>query len=368
MLLYFTVGYSLLNVLDPKATGAMVEAILPEEKLVLLDQMRDRFLHPTSDSFTAYANAILDEDGEDGGDDLDDTIDPTREEVTVLSSEGSDRSREGLIPRSLRAGPTQGAVNEPVGDDVDVPTDVAEQLETRKKKKVDKSEKNMKVEDPVAGAPRKQPSNFSLLDYVVVSDTLPGLDTGDKCAERDPDDDATLTDIMKKKKVLEDKKKELDEKVAAALAAKKTKLQKETPPAPSESKIDLGVFSEKHGNLLEKIFAASGSQGAKSGKGTRKFDISKITPPTSSPSRTFGLSPPHPDPRGKEKKDEVEQVENVTENVVEVGGDGGGGGDGRGEGADTEAESSEATPRHTIYTKRPPGSRGGGTSGVRRSP
>ncbi|KAJ0792308.1 hypothetical protein HanOQP8_Chr01g0016421 [Helianthus annuus] len=190
---------------------------------------------------------------------------------------------------------------------------------------------------------------------------------GDKCAERDPDDDATLMEIMKKKKVLEDKKKELDEQVAAALAAKKTKLQKETPPAPSESEIDLGVFSAKHGNLLEKIFAASGSQGAKSGKGTRKFDISKITPPTSPPSRTFGLSPPHPDPRGKEKKDEVEQVENVTENVVGVGGDGGGGG-GRGEGADTEAESSEATPRHTIYTKCAPGSGGGGTSGVRGSP
>ncbi|MFS7998906.1 hypothetical protein Hanom_Chr12g01159591 [Helianthus anomalus] len=44
------------------------------------------------------------------------------------------------------------------------------------------------------------------------------------------------------------------------------------------------------------------------------------------------------------------------------------GGDGRGEGVDTEAKSSEATPRHTIYTKRPPGSGGGGTSGVRRSP
>ncbi|MFS7938884.1 hypothetical protein Hanom_Chr05g00445071 [Helianthus anomalus] len=28
-----------------------------------------------------------------------------------------------------------------------------------------------------------------------------------KCTERDPDDDATLTEIMKKKKVLEDKKK-----------------------------------------------------------------------------------------------------------------------------------------------------------------
>ncbi|KAJ0651617.1 hypothetical protein HanOQP8_Chr15g0562881 [Helianthus annuus] len=155
-------------------------------------------------------------------------------------------------------------MNEPVGDDVDVPTDIAEQLETRKKKKKDKSEKKKKkAEEPVTGAPRKQPSNLSFLDYVVVSDTLSGLDAGDKRVERDPNDDATLTEILKKKKVLEDKKKELDEQDAAALAPKKSKLQKETPPAPSESEVDLGVFSAKCGNLLQKIYAASGSQGTR---------------------------------------------------------------------------------------------------------
>ncbi|KAM0056540.1 hypothetical protein Hdeb2414_s0006g00219551 [Helianthus debilis subsp. tardiflorus] len=69
------VGYSLLNILDPKAAGAMVEAILPEGKPVWLNQIRDRFLHPTSDSIAAYANAIL---GDDGVDDLDDVADPTR--------------------------------------------------------------------------------------------------------------------------------------------------------------------------------------------------------------------------------------------------------------------------------------------------
>ncbi|KAF5759501.1 hypothetical protein HanXRQr2_Chr16g0742031 [Helianthus annuus] len=93
------VGYSLLNVLDPKAAGAMVEAILPERKPVWLDQIWDRFLHPTSGSFATYANTIL---GEDDGSDFDDTTDPTREEVIVLSSEGSGRPREGLIPRSPR--------------------------------------------------------------------------------------------------------------------------------------------------------------------------------------------------------------------------------------------------------------------------
>ncbi|MFS7984775.1 hypothetical protein Hanom_Chr11g00990521 [Helianthus anomalus] len=263
MLLCFTVGYSLLNVLDPKAAGAMVEAIFPEGKLVWLDQIRDRFLHPTSDNVAAYANAIL---GEDGGDDLDDTTDPTQGEVIILSSGGSDRSQEGLTSRPTRAGPPQGTAIWPVNvhvadDDVETAVDTAEQLEIqKKKKKEDKSDEN-KVEGTTVKAPRKHPSTSSFLSYVVVSNTLSGLDAGDKRTEHDPDDDATLTEIMKKKKVLEDKKKELDEKAAAALATKKSKLQRETPPGPSESEIDLGVFSAKHGNLLEKIYASSGSKG-----------------------------------------------------------------------------------------------------------
>ncbi|KAJ0663938.1 hypothetical protein HanLR1_Chr13g0486541 [Helianthus annuus] len=97
---------------------------------------------------------------------------------------------------------------------------------------------------------------------------------------------------MKKRKTLEVKKRELDEQAAAALAAKKSNLQKETPPAPSESEIDMGVFSTKRGNLLEKIYVASAPQGVKSGKASRKTHISKITPPTSPPSRTFGSPPP----------------------------------------------------------------------------
>ncbi|KAM0014184.1 hypothetical protein Hdeb2414_s0037g00732861 [Helianthus debilis subsp. tardiflorus] len=62
----------------------------------------------------------------------------------------------------------------------------------------------------------------------------------------------------------------------------------------------------------------------KSGKGARKIDISKITPPASPPSRTFDLSPPHSDPKGKRKEDDVE-VEQVREDVVA----GAGGGEAR---------------------------------------
>ncbi|KAJ0860434.1 hypothetical protein HanRHA438_Chr13g0623631 [Helianthus annuus] len=108
----------------------------------------------------------------------------------------------------------------------------------------------------------KRPSTLPFLDYVVVSDTLSGLGAGEKRVGHDPDDNATLTEMMKKK-ALEDKKRKLDEQAAAMLAAKRTRLQKEAPPAPSESEIDLEVFTAKHGNLLEKIFLASGSHGTR---------------------------------------------------------------------------------------------------------
>ncbi|KAJ0725798.1 hypothetical protein HanPI659440_Chr12g0462971 [Helianthus annuus] len=290
------VGYSLLNVLDTKAGGAMIEAIQAKGRPTWLDQIRNRFLHPTSESFAAYANTIL---GEDDEDDFDDTTDLTLEEVIVLSCEGSDRSHEGLTPHSPRAGPAQGAVNEPVNEPIgdDPLVETAEQLETRKKKKLDKSEKKeKKVEEKVTDAPRKRPSILPFMDYFVVFDTLSGLDAWRKRTERDPEDDETLIEIVKKKKVLDDKKKELNEQAAAALTAKRAKLQKENPPASSEFEIDMGVFSAKRGNLLEEIYVASGSRGAKSGKGPRKIDISKITPPASPPSKTFDLSPPPPPP------------------------------------------------------------------------
>ncbi|MFS7993592.1 hypothetical protein Hanom_Chr12g01095921 [Helianthus anomalus] len=63
------------------------------------------------------------------------------------------------------------------------------------------------------------------------------------------------------------------------------------------------------------------------------------------------------------------QLSKLGGGVCAGGGDAGAdGGDRRGGVVETEVESSEATPCHTIYTKRPPGSGGGGTSGVRQSP
>ncbi|KAJ0768816.1 hypothetical protein HanLR1_Chr03g0106011 [Helianthus annuus] len=105
---------------------------------------------------------------------------------------------------------------------------------------------------------------------------------------------------------------------------KKSKLQKETTATPSESEIDFGVFSEKTGNWLEKLF--------KSASGPR-----------------------------------VEQVGNVVEDVAAGACAGRGGA--HAEGVEIEVESSEATPRQgAIYTKRVRISGGGGASGTRQSP
>ncbi|MFS7916006.1 hypothetical protein Hanom_Chr02g00172031 [Helianthus anomalus] len=93
--------YSLMNVFGPKAGGAMVVAALPEGRPLWLEQIRNNFLHPTSESMAAYANTIL---GEDDGDDIDVDPTPTRGEVIILLSEESARSYQDLIQRSARAG------------------------------------------------------------------------------------------------------------------------------------------------------------------------------------------------------------------------------------------------------------------------
>ncbi|MFS7992569.1 hypothetical protein Hanom_Chr12g01083851 [Helianthus anomalus] len=331
-----------------------------------LDQIRGRFLHPTADSLGRYANEVL---GEDIGGD---PVDHGREEIIVLSSESSDPSLEGLTFRCARAGTARGGVAEPVheavgdDDDVETPADPSAQLESRKRARTIKlGKEEEKAEGKTVGSSRKQRSTLPCLDYVVVSDTLSGLGVVERGRGSDPDDSATLTEHMKKK-ALEDHKRRLDEQSAALLAAKKAKLHKEATPAPSESEIDLGVFSGSRTNLLEEIFAASAPPTVvKFGKKPRIIDISQITPPASPPSRTVGLTPPHDDVEADKKEG------GVTEDVGEGGGDagvvGGDGGAGKGKGVEVEVESSEATPRQTIYTKRPSGG-DGATSGAVRSP
>uniref|UniRef100_A0A251TRA1 Putative transposase (Putative), gypsy type n=1 Tax=Helianthus annuus TaxID=4232 RepID=A0A251TRA1_HELAN len=339
-------GYSLLNALDPKSAGAMVEAIQADGHPTWLEQIRGRFLHPTDESLSRYADEVL---GEDVWDDF---VDWGREEVIVLSSGSSDPNVGDLTSHYARAGTAPGGVADPVheivgdDDDAEASVDPSAQLETRKKARTDKSgRREEKPESKGAGSSR----------------------VGEKSQQSDPDDGATLSEHMKKK-ALDDHKRRLDEQAAAVFAAKKAKLQKEVPPAPSESEIDLGVFSGGRGNLLEEIYAASAPLPvSKTSKKPRAADISRITPPTSPPSRTVGLTPPRDGADANVGGGEG-FVEGTFEGGDATGGDVGGdvGGD-KGKGVEVQMESSETTPQQTIYTKRPPGE-GGATSGFVRSP
>ncbi|KAJ0692917.1 hypothetical protein HanPI659440_Chr15g0591321 [Helianthus annuus] len=308
-----------MNVFDPKAGGAMVVAALHEGRSLWVDQIRDKFMHPSSESMATYANAVL---GDDGEDETGVDLAHTREEPILLSSEESAGSYQDLTHRSMRAGPQRGAAHEPavkgvVTPVVDLQAGVAEQMETRKKRKEERTE-GKTAEEPVA-------------DHL------------------------------------------------------------ESTTAPSESEIDLGVFSKKTGNRLEKIiqvffctmrcdlfhcmyfescptsfdclcFVTASSKSARSGP---KIGISKITPPASPPSKPLDLSPPRPDPKGKGKEDDVEvdQSERVVENVAA----GTGRANVHAESVETEWESSEATPPGTVYTKRVRGSRGSGASAAGRA-
>ncbi|MFS7999140.1 hypothetical protein Hanom_Chr12g01162501 [Helianthus anomalus] len=271
-------GYSLMNVFDPKVAGGMAMAALPEAEPVWTTRIRDNFLHRTNESMSAYANFIL------GAVEADTDVDTvlTREELNLLSSEESTASSHGLTHRSSCAGPQQRPVQEPAGDDKEARRNKHEEKKTNKEKTTEK---------PASAPTCKRPSTVKLLDYIVVSDSLSGLDAGVKRSAPDPDDTSMLTKMMaKKQKILADKKRELDEQAALAISEKKLKMMGETV-APSESKVDLGD------NSLS-FFAASDKSTRPFSKGL-KINISDITPPTSPPPVPFGVSPPQNEAKGK---------------------------------------------------------------------
>ncbi|MFS7947847.1 hypothetical protein Hanom_Chr06g00552991 [Helianthus anomalus] len=319
-------GYSLMNAFDPKVAGGMAVVVLPEGELGWVARIRNNFLHPSNESMAICANELI-----------------------LLLSDESAGSSHDLIHRPSRVGPQRGLTQEPTGEGVSTPpvvdltVVVAEQKEARLKKREEKKTKGEKTAEELVSAPTH---------------------AGVKRSAPDPDDDVTLTEMLaKKQKLLEDKKRELDAHGAAVLSEKKLKFMGETL-APSESEVDLGVFSKKSGNLPEKIFKSSSTPRynclpftATSDKSMHfgsKIDISKITPPTSPPPVPFDVSPPHPDPKGKGKEGNVEGdptkkvVQSVAADaVVQERGV-------RVEGAETDWESSEPTPQGIIYTKRRP--------------
>ncbi|MFS7928369.1 hypothetical protein Hanom_Chr04g00319961 [Helianthus anomalus] len=192
----------------------MAMAAFPAGEPVWTARIRDNSLHPTNESMSAYANVVL------GVVEADTDVDrvPTREELINLSSEESTALSHGLTHRSSRVGPHQRPFQEPAGDDVSTPdvvylTTAAEQKEARRKKHGEKRTKKEKTAERLASSStRKHPSTVELLDDVVVSNTLSGLDARVKRSTLDPDDTVTLTEMMAKiQKILTDKKRELDE-------------------------------------------------------------------------------------------------------------------------------------------------------------
>ncbi|KAJ0841477.1 hypothetical protein HanPSC8_Chr14g0630791 [Helianthus annuus] len=367
------IGYSLLNALDPKSAGAMVEAIQADGHPTWLEQIRGRFLHPTDESLSRYADEVL---GEDVWDDF---VDSGREEVIVLSSGSSDPNVGDLTSHYARAGTAPCGVADPVheivgdDDDAEASVDPSAQLETRKKARTDKSgRREEKPESKGGGSSRKRPSPHPCLGYVVVSDTLSGLGVGKKSQQSDPDDGATLSEHMKKK-ALDDHKRRLDEQAAAVFAAKKAKLQKEAPKRPRSLRLIWASLVEVVGICWRRymlpllLFLVIFFHLFKTSKKPRATDISRITPPTSPPSRIVGLTPPRDGADANVGGGEG-FVEGTFEGGDATGGDVGGdvGGD-KGKGVEVQMESSETTPQQTIYTKRPPGE-GGATSGFVRSP
>ncbi|MFS8023760.1 hypothetical protein Hanom_Chr16g01455321 [Helianthus anomalus] len=159
----------------------MAVAVLPEGQPLWVDQIRGNFLHPSSESMETYATTII---GDDDEDETDTDINPIREEFILLSSVEYVDASYHLIHRSSRAGPQRGLTEEPIGEAVPTPVvdpqvGVASQAKTRKKKKQERAE-GKTSEEPVAETPRKRSSKYSFLDYVVVYDTLSGLDAGVK--------------------------------------------------------------------------------------------------------------------------------------------------------------------------------------------
>ncbi|KAJ0681330.1 hypothetical protein HanPI659440_Chr16g0634581 [Helianthus annuus] len=201
-----------------------------------------------------------------------------------------------------------------------------------------------------------------------------------RSAARDEDDQATLTQMMeKKRKLLFDEKRELDVQAALDLSERKRKMMGQVA-APSESEVDLEVFAKKSGNILEELYEEPSKRKAfsKSKRSTSRGskvvtpNISTIPPSTSPPTVLYGDSPihdspPHQDLKGKGPKEVPEKVsaEKVPPPVIlgVVIQD-------RVEGLETDFESSESTPpQGTRYTRRVPSdAEGRGHSDVQRSP
>ncbi|KAM0023947.1 hypothetical protein Hdeb2414_s0022g00610131 [Helianthus debilis subsp. tardiflorus] len=191
-------AYGFINALDPKVGGEMVTRLFPERVLPWLEQIKDYFDHPTEESLSANvanptcAHPLVYVKPEA-------MKSPTRGGTILLSSKESTASYD-LIHRSrtTRIGPN---VKPPRGSEAAVHMEPATM------------DPEVIVDEPVRERPEvqtqlgvqtgKHSSRLRYLDYVVVSDTIYGLDVGIRSTtEEVKEDQATITQIMEKDKIL----------------------------------------------------------------------------------------------------------------------------------------------------------------------
>ncbi|KAJ0630733.1 hypothetical protein HanOQP8_Chr17g0641741 [Helianthus annuus] len=106
---YKVKGYRLMYILDPEVGGEMTARLLPEGEKPWVEQIRNNFLHHSSENLNTYVATPL-------GSHLPVSVKsevgkpPIREEAILLSSEEYTGSSPELIHRFTRAGPRARAV------------------------------------------------------------------------------------------------------------------------------------------------------------------------------------------------------------------------------------------------------------------
>ncbi|MFS7911912.1 hypothetical protein Hanom_Chr02g00123631 [Helianthus anomalus] len=181
-----TIGYILMNALDPEVGGEMVTRFLQEGEVPWVDWIKDNFLHPSPESLNTFIATPKPEVGKSPATAKPEVgKSPTREGAILFSSKESTGSSNGLIHRSTCAGPRVRPVRASRGY-------VASKLSTAELKAAAVRSEQEEPEKKTAAEvqTRKHFSPPKSLDYVVVSDTLSGLDLGMKRA-------ATKTKMIK---------------------------------------------------------------------------------------------------------------------------------------------------------------------------
>ncbi|KAJ0751960.1 hypothetical protein HanPI659440_Chr09g0318801 [Helianthus annuus] len=232
-----------MNALDVKVGREMTVKILPEGQLPWLEQIKDYFHHTSEESLAAFMPART------GANPpviakLKTMLTPAEKGTILLSSEESIASSEGLVHQShsTRVGAGGDSTGESIAMDVESVATVTEHVADGQP---GKGPEGQVQPGPQSG--KRTPSK-RYTDYVVVSDTLPGLDIGARRSEEKVDEDqATITQILEeKRKSMVAAKRKLDTNAALQISEKKRCLMRQTEEsAPSENEVDLSVFTKK---------------------------------------------------------------------------------------------------------------------------